>query len=162
MIVTIIYIINISMKLINPNPENFNKNYIYFNDPIQNTIINESRFIRIIYSTPNIIFNGINVLVSFVIDSVDKQYNKNIINYCIEKNENAIGIINNIEKTILDKYCSNKTPSYNLALQVTSGSLKLFSESIDKKKNIDIILKISGLWEDDCSYGITYKFLVIE
>jgi len=68
------------MKLINPNPENFNKNYIYFNDPIQNTIINESRFIRIIYSTPNIIFNGINVLVSFVIEGVDKQYNKNIIN----------------------------------------------------------------------------------
>ena len=115
MLVTIIYIINISMKLINPNPENFNKNYIYFNDPIQNTIINESRFIRIIYSTPNIIFNGINVLVSFVIESVEKQYNKNIINYCIEKNENAISIINNIEKTILDKYCSNKTPSYNLA-----------------------------------------------
>ena len=92
------------MKLINPNPENFNKDYIYFNDPIQNTIINESRFIRIIYSTPNIIFNGINVLVSFVIDSVDKQYNKNIINYCIEKNEKSIGIINTIEKTILDKY----------------------------------------------------------
>ena len=150
------------MKLINPNPENFNKNYIYFNDPIQNTIINESRFIRIIYSTPNIIFNGINVLVSFVIEGVDKQYNKNIINYCIEKNEKSIGIINNIEKTILDKYCSNKTPSYNLALQVTSGSLKLFSESIDKRKNIDIILKISGLWEDDSSYGITYKFLVTE
>ena len=146
------------MKLINPNPENFNKDYIYFNDPIQNTIINESRFIRIIYSTPNII----NVLVSFVIDSVDKQYNKNIINYCIEKNEKSIGIINTIEKTILDKYCSNKTPSYNLALQVTSGSLKLFSESIDKGKNIDIILKISGLWEDDSSYGITYKFLVTE
>ena len=57
---------------------------------------------------------------------------------------------------------SNKTPSYNLALQVTSGSLKLFSESIDKKKNIDIILKISGLWEDDSSYGITYKFLVTD
>ena len=117
------------MKLINPNPENFNKNYIYFNDPIQNTIINESRFIRIIYSTPNIIFNGINVLVSFVIEGVDKQYNKNIINYCITKNEKYINIINNIEKTILDKYCSNKRPSYNLASQVASGSLKLFSDS---------------------------------
>ena len=35
-------------------------------------------------------------------------------------------------------------------------------ESIDKKKNIDIILKISGLWEDDSSYGITYKFLVTD
>ena len=150
------------MKLINPTPDNFNKNYIYFNDPIQNTIINESRFIRIIYSTPNIIFNGINVLVNFIIDSVDKQYNKNIINYSVEKNEQVIKSINNIEKTILDKYCSNKEPSYNLASQISSGSLKLFSESIDKKKNIDVILKISGLWEDDSSYGITYKFLLTD
>jgi hypothetical protein len=150
------------MKLINPTPDNFNKNYIYFNDPIQNTIINESRFIRIIYSTPNIIFNGINILVNFIIDSVDKQYNKNIINYSVEKNEQVIKSINNIEKTILDKYCSNKVPSYNLASQISSGSLKLFSESIDKKKNIDVILKISGLWEDDSSYGITYKFLLTD
>ena len=51
------------MKLIDTKPENFNANYIYFNEPIQNTIINESRFIRILYSTPNIIFNGINILL---------------------------------------------------------------------------------------------------
>ena len=54
------------MKLIDTKPENFNKNYIYFNEPIQNTIINESRFIRILYSTPNIIFNGINILLKLL------------------------------------------------------------------------------------------------
>ena len=36
------------MKLIDTSPENFNSNYIYFNEPIQNTIISESRFIRIL------------------------------------------------------------------------------------------------------------------
>jgi hypothetical protein len=150
------------MKLINIHPENFNKNYIYFNDPIQNTIINESRFIRIIYSTPDIVFNGINVLVKINIDNVDKQFNKNFIYYTPEKNTETINIIKNIEKVILDKYSSEKTPSYNLSSQVDTGTLKLFSDSIDKKKNIDIILKISGLWEDDISFGITYKFMTTE
>lgn len=149
------------MKLIDTSPENFNSNYIYFNEPIQNTIISESRFIRILYSTPNITFNGINILLKINIDSVDKQYNKNIIYYNVDKNTEVINNIKNIEHTILEKFCSDKTPTYNLESQVNTGILKLFSESNDKKKNIDVILKISGLWEDSASYGITYKFLSV-
>ena len=87
------------MKLINIHPENFNKNYIYFNDPIQNTIINESRFIRIIYSTPDIVFNGINVLVKINIDNVDKQFNKNFIYYTPEKNTETINTKTNSVKS---------------------------------------------------------------
>ena len=146
------------MKLIDTKPEDFNSNCIFFNEPIQNTIINESRFIRILYSTPNIIFNGINILLPINVDSVDKQYNKNIIYYNIEKNIETINFIKNIEQTILKKYGSHKTPAHNLSSQVDTGVLKLFSDSYDKKKGIDIILKVSGLWEDASSYGITYKF----
>ena len=149
------------MKLIDTKPENFNKNYIYFNEPIQNTIINESRFIRILYSTPNIIFNGINILLKLNIECVDKQYNKNIIYYNIEKNIDMINNIKNIEQIILEKYSTDKTPTFNLTNQVNTGVLKLFSDSCEKKKNIDLILKISGLWEDNSSYGITYKFLSV-
>ena len=149
------------MKLIDIKPENFNKNYIYFNEPIQNTIISESRFIRILYSTPNIIFNGINILLKINIENVDKQYNKNIIYYTIEKNTETIDIIKNIERNILEKYARDKTPAFNLTAQVNTGALKLFSDYNDKKKNIDVILKISGLWEDNLSYGITYKFLSV-
>jgi hypothetical protein len=149
------------MKLIDTKPEDFNSNYIFFNEPIQNTIINESRFIRILYSTPNIIFNGINILLPIVVDSVDKQYNKNIIYYNIEKNIETINIIKNIEQTILKKYGSHKISAHNLSSQVDMGVLKLFSDTYDKKKNIDIILKVSGLWEDASSYGITYKFFSI-
>ena len=149
------------MKLIDTKPEIFNSNYIYFNEPIQNTIINESRFIRILYSTPNIIFNGINILLKINIDGLDKQYNKNIIYYSVDKNSETINNIKNIEHIILKKYSSDKIPAYNLETQVNTGVLKLFSDSNDKKKNIDVILKISGLWEDNDSYGITYKFLSV-
>ena len=91
------------MKLVNIHPENITKEYIYFNEPIQNNIINESRYIRILYSTPNIVFNGIHVLINLSIDSVDRQYNKNILYYNIDKNIQAINSIKEIEKTILKK-----------------------------------------------------------
>jgi hypothetical protein len=149
------------MKLIDTKPEHFNKNYIYFNEPIQNTIISESRFIRILYSTPNIIFNGINILLKINIENVDKQYNKNIIYYNIEKNAEMVNNIKNIEENILEKYSTEKEPAFNLISQVNTGALKLFSDYNEKKKNIDVILKISGLWEDNLSYGITYKFLSV-
>lgn len=149
------------MKLIDTQPDKFNKNYIYFNEPIQNTIISESRFIRILYSTPNIIFNGINILLKINIENVDKQYNKNIIYYNIEKNLEMIENVKNIETNIIQKYSTDKIPTYNLTTQVNTGALKLFSDYNDKKKNIDVILKISGLWEDNSSYGITYKFLSV-
>ena len=87
--------------------------------------------------------------------------NKNIIYYSVDKNTETINNIKNIEHTILKKYPTDKIPAYNLEGQVNTGVLKLFSDSNDKKKNIDVILKISGLWEDNTSYGITYKFLSI-
>ena len=71
------------MKLVTIHPEDITKEYIYFNEPIQNNIINESRYIRILYSTPIIVFNGIHVLINLSIDNIERQYNKNILYYNI-------------------------------------------------------------------------------
>ena len=149
------------MKLVTIHPENITKDYIYFNEPIQNNIINESRYIRILYSTPNIVFNGIHVLINLNIDNIERQYNKNILFYNIEKNTQAINSIKKIEKTILKKYNSLKPPSYNLSELLDSGVIRLFTDFTEKKKVINIILKISGLWEDDKTYGVTYKFFSV-
>jgi hypothetical protein len=149
------------MKLVTIHPENITKEYIYFNEPIQNNIMNESRYIRILYSTPNIVFNGIHVLINLTIDNIERQYNKNILYYNIEKNTKAISSIKKIEKIILKKYNSLKTPSYNLSELLDGGVIRLFTDLMEKKKVINIILKISGLWEDDETYGVTYKFFSV-
>ena len=149
------------MKLVTTHPENITKEYIYFNEPIQNNIINESRYIRILYSTPNIVFNGVHVLINLTIDNIERQYNKNILYYNIEKNTQTINDIKKIEKIILKKYNSIKTPSYNLSELLDGGVIRLFTDSIEKKKVMNIVLKISGLWEDDETYGITYKFFSV-
>ena len=149
------------MKLVTIHPENITKEYIYFNEPIQNNIINESRYIRILYSTPIIVFNGIHVLINLNIDNIERQYNKNILYYNIEKNIEAINGIKKIEKIILKKYNSIKIPSYNLSELIDSGVIRLFTDFNEKKKVTNIILKISGLWENDETYGVTYKFFSI-
>jgi hypothetical protein len=149
------------MKLVTIQPENITKEYIYFNEPIQNNIINESRYIRILYSTPSIVFNGIHVLINLNIDTIERQYNKNILYYNIEKNTQPINSIKKIEKIILKKYNSSKTPSYNLSELLDGGVIRLFTDLTEKKKVVNIILKISGLWEDDETYGVTYKFFSV-
>jgi hypothetical protein len=149
------------MKLVTIQPENITKEYIYFNEPIQNNIINESRYIRILYSTPSIVFNGIHVLINLSIDTIERQYNKNILYYNIEKNTQPINSIKKIEKIILKKYNSSKTPSYNLSELLDGGVIRLFTDLTEKKKVVNIILKISGLWEDDETYGVTYKFFSV-
>ena len=42
--------------------DQYNENYIYFCEAIKNNIMNEGSFIRIIYSTPQFILNGIYLL----------------------------------------------------------------------------------------------------
>jgi hypothetical protein len=149
------------MKLVTIHPESITKEYIYFNEPIQNNIMNESRYIRILYSTPNIVFNGIHVLINLTIDNIERQYNKNILYYNIEKNAKAINSLKKIEKIILKKYNSLKTPSYNLSELLDGGVIRLFTDLMEKKKVMNVILKISGLWEDDETYGVTYKFFSV-
>ena len=55
----------------------------------------------------------------------------------------------------------NKTPHYKITEQVKYGYLKLSMEedaSPQINKEMEVLLKISGVWETDSCYGVTYKF----
>ena len=43
----------------------YNINNIYYGEPIQNTVMDNSKFIKILYSTEDIILNGIQYLLTF-------------------------------------------------------------------------------------------------
>lgn len=45
------------------NINNYNNNYIFFSEPVKNKIIDDSLFIRIIYSTHTVSFNGIYFII---------------------------------------------------------------------------------------------------
>jgi len=141
----------------------FNSNNIYFNEPIQNTVMDNSRFIKLIYSNENIMLNGIFLLLNIKIINKETYFKKIKISYDISNSINKEILMNiyNIENNILLKYKSTKKPRSILYETLNSGVIKIFP-NIDKdinNSNSSLILKISGIWEDDKEYGLTYKIL---
>uniref|UniRef100_A0A6C0AZ47 Uncharacterized protein n=1 Tax=viral metagenome TaxID=1070528 RepID=A0A6C0AZ47_9ZZZZ len=141
--------------------DKYNKNFVYFCDPIKNNVMNEGYFIRILYSTPLFVMSGISLFLSFNDVIVDKYYNKYKCTYNPVNHKSMIDNIKDIEETLLKNVTiKNKIPQYKIVEQLRSGNIKFFSETIDKTNNL-FMLKISGIWETDYYYGITYKFVKI-
>ena len=114
----------------------YNVDNIFFYDPVKNTVMDDSKFIRIIYSDVNIILNGLYLKI-LRSDNID------------ELSEN----INKIENNILMKYHSIKSKSMKIKEQL------LYILKKNPYDNI-FILKISGIWETDMMIGVTYKFIL--
>lgn len=137
----------------------YNNDNVYFCDPIKNNIMNDGSFFRILYSTNNVVFNGIYLLLQFNEINVEKYYNKYKCSFNIHINKELIDNIKDIETCILQKInIKNKTAQYKINDQLKSGCIKLFNDLIPKNNNL-FILKISGVWETQTSYGVTYKFI---
>ena len=66
-----------------------------------------------------------------------------------------------IEEELLNKYeNNNKIPQYKINEQLKNGNLKIFID-IGNKSVCSFVLKISGIWETEDKYGLTYKFIKI-
>tara|TARA_B100000482_G_C12434361_1_gene230379 strand:- start:50 stop:340 length:291 start_codon:yes stop_codon:yes gene_type:complete len=90
------------------------------------------------------------------INIINKEYS-NYIN--IKKNSNYKTLLADIENKILDKYNISKNKVFKLTEQLTQNSIKIFNNDNNNNNITKIIIKISGLWEDDNNYGLTYKFI---
>jgi len=144
--------------------EKFDINNIFYLDPIKNTVIDNSNFIRILYSNDLLTLNGIYILLDFKDLSIIN--NNNRIKYNIDtiSNKHIIDFIKNLEKNILDNsIINNKIQCNKLTDLLSNGCIKNISNSFsDTKYTNKFILKISGIWESDIEYGLTYKILDID
>ena len=139
--------------------EQYNDDCVYFCDPIKNNIMNDGNFIRILYSTPMFILNGIYLSISINQLTIEKYYNKYKCSFDIGSHINIIHRIKNIEEHILNKInIKGKSPQYKIYDQIGNGNIKIFSDNIDAISN-QFLLKIAGIWETDYNYGLTYKFI---
>jgi hypothetical protein len=143
------------------NIEQYNENYVYFCEPIKNNIMNDGNFIRILYSTPLFILNGIYIKLNISYLSIEKYYNKFKYTFDIIQFKDIIEKLRLIEENLLIKSNINgKIPLYKIYEQLKNGNIKVFSENFDKHNTI-LLLKIAGIWETDSEYGLTYKFIMI-
>jgi hypothetical protein len=137
--------------------DQYNEDYIYFCEPIKNNIMNDGYFIRIIYSSPLFVLNGVYLFINISYLSIEKYYNKFKCTFDTYLFKHIIDKIKIIEEGILKKVNINKVPQYKIYEQLKNGNIKFFSDTIEKI-NSSFLLKISGIWETDKDYGLTYKF----
>lgn len=136
----------------------FNPDYIYLCEPIKNNIMLDGNFIRILYSTSLFTMVGVYLYIPFYSLHIEKFYNKYKCVFDANLHQDMIAQIKYIEESILNKTnIPNKIATYKIYEQFSNGNIKIFSEGIDKIKH-SFILKISGIWETDTHYGVTYKF----
>lgn len=140
--------------------DQYNENNIFFCDPIKNNVMNEGMFIRILYSAENIALNGIYLSVTITDISCDRYYNKYKCNFNVSNHSELIEQLKSIEENILKKYETNKTPSHKIYEQIRAGHIKIFND-VGSRQSCSFILKISGIWETQTNYGLTYKFVKI-
>lgn len=138
----------------------FDPSHLVFCDPIKNNIMNDGHFIRILYSTDSMTLNGIYLLVQLTDISCEKYYNKYKCSFNIYHHKELIDHLKHIEECVLNNYKSTKIPLCKIYEQMKCGYIKLFSD-VGQKSSETFILKISGIWETQYNYGLTYKFITI-
>lgn len=132
----------------------------------RNNIILDGKFTKIIYSDENIVMNGIYMSVSIDEYTIDKPYGRINMKYT-KNNESIINKIADIERSIIENFkrinVSTKQPKYILKEQLDTLFIKVYRDNSTFTSNTNkfckIVLKISGVWEDENSIGITYKFI---
>ena len=140
--------------------DQYNIDNVYFCDSIKNNIIVNGNFIRILYSTSKFTMNGIYILLNFDNFYIEKYYNKYKYTFDTMVNSELINFVRNVEKDILTKLnIRDKCPVYKIYDQLKIGAINIITDKMEFNENI--ILKISGIWETDTEYGITYKFINI-
>lgn len=129
---------------------NFDIKNIFIMPPIKNTLISHGLFHKLLYSNNLFTSNGLYIKI----DYNDTKYLNGRLHYNIDTNVSTIDTIESIEKYILGKINNNNKKIYQkINDQFRSGNIKL-------NNNVSsVILKISGLWENDNSIGISYKIL---
>lgn len=122
-------------------------NINYYNIFISESNKNNNNFIKIFYSNKYFFLNSIYVKLNLT----NLRINNNKIFF---DNLENLQKIKNLEQFILNNINIKKKPIYKLSNLLDNKFLK-YGENINNHN----ILKISGIWETNDNYGITFKVI---
>ena len=143
------------------NIDDFKIEHSFFSSPVKNIVIEGSNFIKLIYSNSLTTFASVYIQVPIHILRVERYFNK--LKYSFDPkafhNKKIIEKIFSIENAILEKInIIDKKPILHLFDKLSRGIVSMNENSSTTPKK-SIFLKISGIWETSCNYGLTFKFV---
>lgn len=142
-------------------PEQFNQNNIILEDKQKNIILDNGDFYRIYYSDENVCLNGVFINFSLKNTMIEPYFNKIKCSFDGHSNKKTINYLKNIEKSILQTITIPGKKICRIEEQLSNCFIKIFSDSDKIKKKfekLNILLKISGIWQNKNEHGITFRF----
>jgi hypothetical protein len=139
----------------------FDPKGLFLCDPIKNTVMPNSNFSRVLYSEPSVTFAGLHLLLSIEELKEEQYYQKTRLIFDPNKYSKTVNIVTKIENLILDSVDSRKRRISKLGPQFQLGVLKSIIPSTEVFSSKKYVLKISGVWETETDYGLTYKIIDI-
>ena len=143
-----------------------NYNNLYFSTPIKNNIKENSLFYKLLYSDECIVLK--NLYFKLIVKPVKIHLESSRAVISMDRPTQLQENIYDIEKSILHQFNSyinasgdkRYTPCYSITDQVSSGSIRIYNiTNIYCEKEMNILLKVSGVWVTKNNIGITYKFI---
>lgn len=142
------------------NFNDFKPNYIHFISPIKNKLISNSFFYKMFYASPLFILNSLYFELFFDNITLNNVDNKQTISFNVNKCNNIIRQVQNIENFVLSKIPLNKKRIFNCTNQIKKGVININSDIVIKDVT-RVYIKISGVWESNVEYGMSFKFVYI-
>ncbi len=139
------------------NIDTFNNNNILIGNKEFNLINYYNYFYKLYYSVDDYTMYGVSIKIDFGNSNSMSYYNYVKLKFNVSNNTDTINTIQNIEHYILSKI--NKTKKYNLYNDLCKGIIKVQKNENNSLQNL--ILRITGVWEDNINCGISYKFMYV-
>ena len=147
------------------SPEQFNIHHIMLSEKTKNNVMEGGDFFRLYYSESICNSNGLFIYFNFKNIMIEKYFNKIKCTFNESENINIIRQLKNIERKILEfTRFKEKQCEFRIEEQLNNKYIKIFTEkymTYGKNKNINIVLKISGIWNNYTSCGLTFRFYII-
>ena len=158
---------NIYLKLSEFKNDNNNidlKDNIRYLYPKKNNIM-EGEFTKIMFSKNNVTLNGIYLYLPLnterKITTNSEIFIRNILN--TSNNCNIVRDLKNLEKCILDHYQSytmkDKQSDTIISKQLSTNQMRVYHDNTKGNKKNNYVIKISGIWETNKKFGLTYKIM---
>jgi len=151
-----LYNMNVYLEL-----EDIHPRYINISNPVKNTVLDNSMFMRTSYSNTLCSMNCMHIHLKFNIMRVLKYFNRYTYEFKYEDNIHSIETLSKLEHSILDSLnINNLQKTIQLKQQLIHNKIHIHTKSSCMYPNTPLlILKISGIWLTSTHYGLTYKFI---